>query len=418
MRTNRTLSFALRLASLVIMLHAGAHEARGQHTMPAAEDVIVQWNNVSLAAIQTAQYRAPQAARVLAMVHAAMYDSINNIDHTWTPYHVTTAPPAVVSREAAMAAAAHRVLVSLFPEQQAGIDDSLAASLVLVPEGPSRTNGIAYGASVGDAIVALRAGDHSGDMVPYTPGSDPGQWRPTPPDYAPAMAPHWAMVTPFAMTSGSQFRPGPPPELTSAEYAEDFNEVKELGAKVSAMRTPQQSAIAMFWMDMPGTITTVGRWNRIAQQVAAARSQNLGQKARLFALLNIAMADAGIAAWDCKYEYNFWRPVTAIRDADLDDNPLTDPNAAWEPFLMTPAFPEYVSAHSLFSAAAAGVLGEFFASDNITFTIHPYMMHGMTRTYSSFSAAAAEAGMSRIYGDHQFSSIAEDGADPGAGRPR
>ncbi len=160
----------------------------------------------------------------------------------------------------------------------------------------------------------------------------------------------------------------------------------------------------MFWMDMPGTVTTVGRWNQIAQHVAGQRSTNLWQNARLFALLNIALADAGIAAWDCKYEYNFWRPITAIRAADTDGNPLTDQDAAWVPYIMTPAFPEYVSAHSLFSAAAAHILVNYFGTDNIDFMVSSYMMPMDMRTYHSFVQAAQEAGASRIYGGIHFAS--------------
>ncbi len=372
--------------------------------MMHSEDVILQWNNVSLTAIQTAQYRATQASRVLAMVHAAMYDSINCIDQNCQPYFVNIAAPQTVSREAAAAGAAYTVLVSLFPAQQAAFDTALADSLMHVPDGIAENNGIAFGASVGNQILLWRADDHSGDMVPYVPGTDPGDWQPTPPTYSPAMSPNWAIVTPFAMSSNSQFRPAGPLDLASAEYAQDLNEVKALGASVSAIRTQEQSDIALFWMDMPGTVTTVGRWNQIAQHVAGQRSTNLWQNARLFALLNIALADAGIAAWDCKYEYNFWRPITAIRAADTDGNPLTEPDAAWEPFIMTPAFPEYVSAHSLFSAAAAHILVNYFGTDNIDFMVSYYMMPMDMRTYHSFVQAAQEAGASRIYGGIHFAS--------------
>ncbi len=401
MKTRNVRWMLLLLVGLFFILHAGGGRAIAQHTMPS-EDVIVQWNDVSLSAIQTAQYRATQASRVLAMVHAAMFDTINNIDKTCQPYHIDASAPSVISREAAVAAAAHRVLENLFPAQQAAFDAALDESLMHVPGGAAANNGRSFGTSIADQILALRANDHSDDMVPYTPGLEPGQWRPTPPDEMPAMAPHWATVTPFAMTGNTQFRPVPPPALDSAEYAEELNDIKAIGAKVSGVRSQEQSDVAMFWMDMPGTITTVGRWNKIAQHVAAQRLTNMWQNARLFALLNITLADAGIAAWDSKYEYNFWRPITAIREADTDDNPLTDAEEDWEPFIMTPAFPEYVSAHSLFSAAAAGVLADFFGTDNIDFDIHPYMMHGTPRTYHSFAQAAEEAGMSRIYGGIHF----------------
>ncbi len=393
----------LAMAGLFLTLPMMDVDAWGAMDMPS-EDVIVQWNNVSLGAIQVAQYRATQASRVLAMVHGAMFDAINNIDPACENYHVTAAAPTVISREAAAAAAAYRVLVTLFPAQTATFDTAIAESLLHVPNGDRETNGVAFGNQVGNLYVAWRSADHSGDIVPYVPGSGPGDWQPTPPDYGPAMMPNWATVTPFAMTSNSQFRPIAYPDLTSAEYANDFNQVKTLGAKTGSVRTPAQSETAMFWVDMPGTITTVGRWNKIAQQVAGNQFNNIWQNARLFALLNIALADAGIAAWDCKYEYNFWRPITAIRAADTDGNPLTEQNAAWEPFIMTPAFPEYVSAHSTFSAAAAGILTEFFGRDTIDFTISSYMMPMDMRNYHSFTQAAEEAGISRIYGGIHFNS--------------
>jgi hypothetical protein len=372
-------------------------------------DVITHWNNVSLDTIKTAQYTSVKTSRTLAMVHAAMFDAVNSIDKTCQPYFVDAGFSEPISREVAAVSAAHRVLVNLFPAQSATLDTALNDYLAGVPDGMEKTNGVALGQYVGDQIITLRANDHSNDVVPYTPGTDPGDWQPTPPAFAPAMLPNWAIVTPFAMASNSQFRPLPPPDLTSAEYTQDFNEVKTLGAKFGSVRTADQSDIVMFWMDMPGTITTVGRWNLIAQQVANQQATNLWQNARLFALLNIALADAGITAWDCKYQYNFWRPITAIRAADTDGNPLTDQDPAWEPFIMTPAFPEYVSAHSTFSAAAAQVLADFFGDDNISFTVDSYMMPTMTRLYHSFTSAAEEAGISRIYGGIHFSTANIEG---------
>ncbi|MDD5011280.1 MAG: phosphatase PAP2 family protein, partial [Phycisphaerae bacterium] len=208
---------------------------------------------------------------------------------------------------------------------------------------------------------------------------------------------------PFTMTSQSQFRTIAPPALTSAEYAADYNEVKELGWKFSTVRTAQQTAMTMFWVDMPGTITTVGRWNVIAQNVAIANSNTMWQNAQLFAKLNLALADAAIVAWDYKYHYELWRPVTAIRAGDTDGNPATIEDPNWEPLVNTPAFPEYVSAHSCFSATAAQILECFFRRDNVNFKIASYMMPMTYRTYYSFSQAVEEAGMSRIYGGIHFS---------------
>jgi hypothetical protein len=402
----------LVLTGMFLVLQMQVAEVLGDMVMPSG-DVIIQWNTVSLNAIKTAQYTSVKASRTLAMVHVAMFDAINSIDKTCQPYFVDANPAGPASRDVAAAVAAHDVLVSLFPSQSAGLDTTLNNFLAGIPDSMEKTNGIALGQDVGGQIIALRLNDHSSDMVPYTPGTDPGDWQPTPPGFAPAMLPNWAIVTPFAMTSNSQFRPVVPPDLTSAQYTADFNEVKTLGASTGSTRTMEQSDIAMFWMDMPGTITTVGRWNLIAQQVANNHATNLWQNARLFALLNITLADAGIVAWDCKYQYSFWRPITAIRAADTDGNPLTDQDAVWTPLIMTPAFPEYVSAHSTFSAAAAQVLADYFNDDNISFTIDSFMMPTMTRLYRSFTDAAKEAGMSRIYGGIHFHTADMEGQAAG-----
>jgi membrane-associated phospholipid phosphatase len=238
-------------------------------------------------------------------------------------------------------------------------------------------------------------------VVSYTPGTNPGDWQPTPPAFLPALAPQWPYVTPFAMTSGSKLRPAPPPALDTTAYAAAFNEVKSLGRADSTTRTDEQTQIARFWNDGLGTAFAMGYWNRIAAQVATDRGLSLVQDARLFALLNIAEADAHIACWDAKYAYNLWRPVTAIRAADTDNNPATDPDATWTPLLVTPNFPSYTSAHSTLSGAAAEVLTALFG-DSYHFTVGSEGVPGVTRSFSSFEGAAAEAGQSRIYGGIHF----------------
>src|SRR5262249_40773437 len=212
-----------------------------------------------------------------------------------------------------------------------------------------------------------------------------------------ALAPQWPDVTPFALSTGAQFRPGAPPALDSAEYAAAFNEVKSLGRVDSTTRTAEQTQIARFWNDGLGTAFAMGYWKRSAQPLATDRGLSLVQDARLFALLNIAEADAQIACWDAKYNYNLWRPVTAIRAADTDGNPDTDPDAGWTPLLVTPNFPSYTSAHSTLSGAAAEVLPSLFGPDH-HFPVSADGLPGVTRSFDSFAAAAAEAGQSRIYG--------------------
>ncbi len=229
----------------------------------------------------------------MAMTHTAIYDAVNSIDDTHFPYHVNLNVPSTTSREAAAAQAAHDVLVNVFPAQQATLATALNNSLSGIPAGPAKTDGIALGSSVAGSIIALRANDHSGDTTPYTPGTLPGQWRPTPPGFAPALLPNWATVTPWTMTSGSQFRdPVGPPALSSAAYAAELNEVKAIGAVNSATRTADQTNIARFWASGGGTSQPTGHFNKIAQTVAAAEGNTLSENARMFALVNLAEADA------------------------------------------------------------------------------------------------------------------------------
>jgi len=287
-------------------------------------------------------------------------------------------------------------------------------SLAQISDGASRTAGVLYGESVADAILQWRSNDGANVVVDYAPGSGPGVWIPTPPTFLPALFPNWPFVTCFAMIHGAQFRPPPPPNLDSEQWAFDFNLTKELGRFDSTNRMDEQTEIALFWADGAGTVTPPGHWNVIAQQIAKQRGNTLDQNARLFALLNIALGDAGIVAWDCKYAYNSWRPITAIPNADSDGNPDTASDATWTPLLVTPNFPEYISGHSTFSGAAAAVLADFYGTDDIPFTTASDALPGVKRSFNSFSEAAAEAGMSRIYGGIHFMSANEHGLLCGA----
>ena len=249
-------------------------------------------------------------------------------------------------------------------------------------------------------------------------GDGPGVWEPTPPpeeptQRAPYLLPQWGFVTPFAIPSGDFFRPDGPPSLKSLEYAREYNEVKLLGEKDESARSPEQTEIALFWADGAGTVTPPGHWNIIAQDVATTRRNTLQQNARLFALLNVAMADAAIGAWDSKYHYTFWRPVTAIRNGDTDGNPATAPDPDWESLIITPPFPDYISGHSTFSGAAATVLSLFYGTPSIRFTTGSDALPGVVREFRSFLEAAHEAALSRMYGGIHFSSANEDGLKTG-----
>ncbi|MEX2138182.1 MAG: vanadium-dependent haloperoxidase [Pirellulales bacterium] len=381
----------------------------------AAADVVIDWNNVLLEAIRTNNVSPPRASRAMAMVHGAMFDAVNTIDRTHQPYHVQLVVSPGGNREAAAAQAAHDVLVSLFPTQRSTFDAALADSLSSIPTGTPKVGGQAIGQQVAAQYITLRASDHSADITPYTPGTQAGQWRPTPAGFAPALFPNWPTVTPWCMPDGAQFRHAAgPPSLTSAEYTAALNEVKSLGAANSTTRTQEQTNIAHFWADGANTSTPPGHWNQIAQSVAAAQGNTLSENARLFALLNLAEADAAIVSWDNKYATNLWRPVTAIQLADQDGNAATEADANWTPLIATPPFPTYTSGHSTFSGAAAEILDLFYGTDNVSFTTSAEGALGVVdRTFTSFSQAALEAADSRLYGGIHFRFDNEHGMQNG-----
>jgi len=373
----------------------------------AHADVVTDWNTAALDAIRAGHTPPPIASRSLAILHVSIYDAVNGIARTHEPYLVQSAVPASASREAAASAAAHDALVNLFPAAASSFDTLYSAILATIPDGPQKTAGIVWGEFVANQILAARANDGSDATVPPPGGSGPGVWVPTPPAFLPYLLPQWGFVTPFAMSSSSQFRPPGPPSLDSQQYAADYNEVKALGAAVGSTRTAEQTQIALFWADGAGTETPPGHWNSIAQIFADARGNTLEQNARLFALLNIAMGDAAICAWDAKYEFHFWRPVTAIN--------FVEPELHWMSFILTPPFPDYVSGHSTFSGAAATVLALFYGTEDLPFTIGSDFLPGVYRSFSTCLDAADEAAMSRLYGGIHFRSANEDGLQAGIG---
>jgi len=371
----------------------------------AHADVVTDWNNAALDAIRDGHTAPPVASRSLAIVHVSIYDAVNGIARTCEPYLVQSAVPASASREAAASAAAHQALVNLLPAAAASFDALHAAILATIPNGSHKTAGIVWGEFVANQILAARANDGHDAVIPPPGGSGPGVWMPTPPAFLPYLLPQWGFVVPFGTSSSSQFRPPGPPSLDSQRYAADYEEVKELGAAVGSTRTDEQTEIALFWADGAGTETPPGHWNSIAQTIAAAHGTSLEENARLFALLNIAMADAAICSWDAKYTFDFWRPVTAINFAE--------PELNWMSLIVTPPFPDYVSGHSTFSAAAATVLPLFYGTEDMPFTTGSDFLPGVYRTFATCFDAAEEAAASRIYGGIHFRSASEDGLQAG-----
>jgi len=390
------------MSNVLLMLALGAASSTPSQIEPVAikpqPNVVLQWNEAALQVIRAERTPPPLAARNLAIMHAAIYDAVNAVYRTHTPYRVQAAAPPGASPETAAVVAAHRTLVALFPGQTDYLDANLLASLAALPDGAGKASGLLLGQTVAERLLDLRRGDGARRQALYTPGEAPGLWRPTPPAFKAALLPQWPALTCFCMRSGSQFRPPAPPALNSVEYVASFLEVKLLGGVDSEARTPDQTVIAYFWADEEGSVTPPGHWNRIAQTVAVERGTTLPESARLFALLNLALADAGIACWDGKYYYSYVRPVHALREADPALHPDTTPDPCWTPLITTPPFPSYASGHSTFSGAAATVLAHFFGTNDVRFTNTSERVPGARRMYASFWAAAEEAGKSRIYG--------------------
>jgi hypothetical protein len=386
-------------------------------------DVVLEWNRIALDALQydstlgaNALQNAPtRSSRALAIVQAAVFDAVNSIDRSYEPYLFEVKAPRDASITAAAAQAAHDTLVALLPDYESVLDTRLAADLAGVASPRSRTEGVAVGKAVARGILAARSNDGSSATMIYTPGTQPGQWQPDPlhPSQI-ALDPQWGQVTPFTLQSGNQFQLPPPPSLTSQQYADAYNQVKALGGDgltTPTSRTAEQTQIGIFWAydGSPGVGTPPVLYNQIAETIAVQQHNSVTQNARLFALINLAMADAGISAWNSKYTYNFWRPITAIRQNDPTWTPLGAPRDNGSGTNFTPPFPAYPSGHADFGAALFRTLADFYGTDNISFTIGSDEFNGVTRDqngvvrpvvyrhYSSFSQAEEENAMSRIY---------------------
>ncbi len=374
------LSFALAFAG-----HNRAAAARSW-CADRCDQVVIDWNATAHQVIQAADgYINPLAAsRALAMMHLAMHDAANAVRPRYAPYAGAlaqkNADPAV-----AAVAAAHDVLAALYPQQQDKLlRAALAASLLDAGIGEPVSAGTAVGKAAAQRVLARREGDGSGATVPYQTGSRPGEYRYTP-GFDFVFAPHWRRVLPFALKSASQFRVAPPPALGSAEYARDLDEVARVGSdRPDAQRSADQTHYAAFWYEF----SDIG-WNRVARAVSRSQPQDLWQRARSFALLNVAMADAYVAGWVSKFHHNFWRPVTAIRAAG---------DAGFNPMLPTPPVQDHPSAHSALGAAAATVLAHTFGSDAIAFSFASSSAQAANplRSFKSFSEAARENADSRV----------------------
>jgi PAP2 superfamily len=401
---KRIFAFALLCAGFLSSITGFASITNNDDQPASASQSVnpaIEWNRTLLLIVRTpgAQPATIHSTRNFAMLHAAIFDAVNNIDRDFEPYAVRH--PHVSRRASAEAAAdqaAHDVLISLYPAFATTLDSELQQDLAQIPYGPDKADGIEEGQDVAAEILALRSNDGSAAILPpFVPKAQPGSYQLTPPNFAPADFIQWPQVTPFALARANEFRPGPPPQLTSEEYTLSFNEVKSLGLISSTTRTADQTQIGQFWN---GNIQDF--WNEIAQTAALAHHLDLAQSAHLFALLNITLADTTIAFFDTKYTYDLWRPVTAIQMANIDNNPQTDQDPTWIPLpTKTAPDPSFPGAHSATSFAAAEVL-QLSLGDQIILDVTSESLSGVTRHFTSFSDAAEEAGLSRIYAGQHF----------------
>ena len=414
-----------------------AASATARHT--ARSNAVIAWNanagEAAVAACISPVDNPLHESRLYAMTHLAIHDALNAIDRRSRPYAFSARAKQGASPEAAVAAAARDVLVPLlnqipapFPPAcgaagAASVEADYAAALAAIPDGRAKTRGIEVGKAAAAAILALRAADGADTplvVTDYPQGTNPGEYRFTPGTPF-VFAPGWADVTPFVLRDSSQFRPGPPDAVTSRKYTADFAEIKRLGGDditTPSARSAEQTEIALFWVE-----SSPLQWNRIARSVSADQRLDLWEQARLFGLLNMALADGYVGSFDTKYHYNYWRPVTAIQTADTDGNPNTSADPTWTPLVTTPPIPDYDSAHSVEGGAAAAVLKRFFGTDRIRFrTCSLTLPPGSTcndltpvlRRYNSFSQAAAENGLSRILVGFHFRKAVDEGIEHGS----
>jgi PAP2 superfamily len=342
----------------------------------------------------------PLGFRTMAILHVAMFDAVNSIEPRYKPYKVRLAATPDTSKEAAAAAAAAAVLIKLYPDAAADVQSTLTTYLATLPDGEAKSKGVELGQEVAAKILAARDDDGSSAPDAYRPKTKPGAYVPTAITYAWAVA----TMTPFALASPSQFRAKPPPSLRSAEWARDYNEIKEIGAKNSAKRTARQTEDARFWL-VGGPLA----YDQLPRQIVVAKNMDLLDSARLMALFSVATSDALIAVLGAKYKYEFWRPITAIRNGDIDGNPATERDATWQPIDATPMHPEYPCAHCILSSSVAVVIEGLLGSDEIPeVSLTSPFLPGVTHRFTNLEAFSDEIANARICAGfhYRFSTIA------------
>jgi hypothetical protein len=375
----------------------------------ARADTVTQWNQNATTALMVTAGQGPQlSVPHMAMVQGAVYDAVNAIDGGHEGYLLTSRVATPFdSKEAAAATAAYRVLLNLVPAQQAVLDAQYAASLAAIPDGSAKTRGIAVGGAAAAAMIAARTDDGRFGAYRFPVGTGAGQWRPVLPAFVNDPAAWLKDVRPFLIKSGTQFQSDDPLSLTSKKYAREFNEVKSVGSATSTTRTADQTLAARYWAENPPAT-----WSRVFRTLASQEALSLVDNARFFAMLYMTGADALITVWNDKARDPFWRPITAIREADADGNPDTVADPAWLPLIPTPPYPEHSSGHSGLSGAFVATLQDFFRTDRIGWT--DTNNGGLTRSFTRFSQAIDEIVDARVWSGIHFRTADEQGAEIGS----
>ena len=401
---NRGLLKFLLLLTILLAAPLTNWARTSKPTVAFNEDVILQWNRVLKETVSTPGLHPAtiMPVRSYAMMHAAMFDAVNSIDGGYTPYLTEVPGTKHASLEAAAAQAAHDVLASLYPTRLAVFDAELAVSLQGIDEARAQ-QGIRVGQIVAERLLAARAND-GWTITPaaFSLPATPGNWQPTPPANSAATFTHYGSVLPFAIKSGSQFAPNPPPSLTSAAYTAAFNEVKDLGGANSLTRTADQTLVARLWANVNTPTNFLLVWNNVARTVAVEKDLTTVEKARLLALTNISLHDALQTTFASKFVYGFWRPVSAIRRADEDGNDNTSADPAWLPLITTPPYPSYAGNMATIGTSQSTILALFFGRDDISFQHTWEGAGGATRSYPGFTAMANEQERARVYGGIHF----------------
>jgi hypothetical protein len=369
-------------------------------------DVVLDWNAIMVATVST-QPPFP-AARFAAITQLAVFEAVNAITREYQPYLGTITGPSDASPEAAAIAAAHDVLKNYFPASAASLDAASASSLAAIPNSSAKTAGIAVGEAAAAAMIAARANDHSTPAAFFLPTSaNPGEWQLTPScTTAGGLFFHWKDVTPFGIPSASQFPLPPPPPLTSMTYTRTYDEVKAVGAANSTERPLDRANVALFY----AAVTPITAFDAAARQISVAQGKSLSENAHDLALINMAVSDAAVATFAVKYSYNFWRPETAIHEAALDGNDRTEPDATYTPFIVTPCFPSYPSAHGVLSNAAREVLEHSYGSGPFSITLSSAAVPGVTLHYTTLSQITEDISDARVYGGIHFRTDQDAGA--------